>query len=920
MNQRQLTCDSNRITLFLERALNDLDQAAFEAHLTECQTCCRQLESAAADRDVWEDVRDALAETAFGDEPAVSDCEQAEDFGHRMVLDLLAPTDDDRMLGRLGAYEIAGVIGRGGMGIVLKGLDPALHRYVAIKVLAPDLAVNGAARKRFSREAQAAAAVVHENVIEIYGVADDAGLPYIVMSYIRGTPLQRRLDDEGPLQLVEVLRIGMQVAAGLSAAHAQGLVHRDVKPANILLADGVERVKLTDFGLARATDDATLTRSGIIAGTPQYMSPEQARGDSIDHRSDLFSLGSVLYAMCTGRPPFRAPTPFGVLARITNDAPTPIRDINSEIPDWLSNIILQLLAKHPEDRFASATEVAQLLEACLAHVQQPTVVALPRHQRPWSHRQFSVTRRGVITMLAAAGLVFLGMVLGSTHSAPDISGAWAGTGWGNVTLKAEKFGRYSGTYTDTHGPDNGTIKLKWSVLERQYKGSWREGNDRFGKISVRLDGNQLRGAWTTSKKSRINPGNPSLTDLSWNRGHREAFRATPPSNTIKPSGKLNDTPHDSLALLFHTELPSRVHAMAHSPDGKTVAIGIKDQVRLHDASTGQHQRTLELINDDEESAFSDDAIIGVFHAQRTRVAAQALAFSPDSNVLVVGTSIGQVKLFLRDSGQFLRALDDVDRDNQEHHPLPPFLDLPLAHRQVSALAISGDGKFLASAGSPVDYKLDGVRRLGAGPNHGVLKVWDLNSGNLLADLKGEHNNHVLDVQFSPDGKLLASAGNWRSNRSFGSGVKVWDMTTRQVRKILVPPQHAGTPLSLDFSPDGTRIVVGTMEYDKVTDVTSGRISVYFPASGILNLTWLTLRSARPVAYARDGAVVAAFSGKDELTLWNASTGQSTATLRPHAENGASWNGFSLSPREDVVVLSGLRGRNGFLEAYRLRER
>ena len=281
------------------------------------------------------------------------------------------------MLGRWGIYEVVGVVGTGGMGVVLKALDAALNRYVAIKILAPHLGSSGAARKRFSREAQASAAVVHDNVIEIYGVSEAAGLPYLVMPYVRGPSLQRRLDDEGPLAVVEILRVGMQAAAGLAAAHAQGLVHRDVKPANILLADGIERVKLTDFGLARAADDASLTRTGIIAGTPQYMSPEQARGEPVDQRSDLFSLGSVLYAMCTGRPPFRAETSYGVLRRITDDEPRPIREINPEIPEWLCGIVAKLMAKRPDDRFQSASEVSALLEQCLAHVQQPTAVPLP---------------------------------------------------------------------------------------------------------------------------------------------------------------------------------------------------------------------------------------------------------------------------------------------------------------------------------------------------------------------------------------------------------------------------------------------------------------------------------------------------------------------------------------------------------------
>src|SRR6202007_1088279 len=147
---------------------------------------------------------------------------------------------------------------------------------------------------------KAAAAVVHEHVVAIHGVDTWKGLPYLVMSFVPGRSLQERIDREGPLQVKEILRIGMQAASGLAAAHAQGLVHRDVKPANILLENGVERTRLTDFGLARAGSDAALTQSGVVAGTPQYMAPEQARGETVDHRADLFSLGSTLYAMCTG--------------------------------------------------------------------------------------------------------------------------------------------------------------------------------------------------------------------------------------------------------------------------------------------------------------------------------------------------------------------------------------------------------------------------------------------------------------------------------------------------------------------------------------------------------------------------------------------------------------------------------------------
>ena len=288
-----------------------------------------------------------------------------------IALDFLQPSTKPGSLGRLGHYEVLEALGRGGFGVVLKAFDERLHCVVAVKVMGPRLAATSPARKRFLREARATASIRHENVVAIYAV-EEQPIPHLVMEYIAGQTLQQKLDQTGPLETSEVLRLGQHVAGALAAAHAQGLIHRDIKPANILLECGVEpRVKVTDFGLARAADDASLTQSGFIAGTPMYMAPEQARGEAIDHRADLFSLGSVLYVMCSGRPPFRASTTLAVLKRVTEDAPRPIREIIPEVPEWLCALIAKLHAKEPADRFASAKEVADLLGRCLSEVQQP---------------------------------------------------------------------------------------------------------------------------------------------------------------------------------------------------------------------------------------------------------------------------------------------------------------------------------------------------------------------------------------------------------------------------------------------------------------------------------------------------------------------------------------------------------------------
>ena len=371
-----LQCDANGITRFLSHELGEPELVSLERHLECCAACRAQLQNMAAGGRDWDQAGDFLKDQPFDLESLTwsgsqnSLAEELEATKCR-ALSLLAPTDDPQMLGRIGPYEVSALIGLGGMGAVFKGFDRSLNRFVAVKVLAAHLALTGSARSRFAREAQAAAAVIHDNVIAIHSVAEDCNPPYLVMPYIRGESLEQRLNNQGPLMVPEILRIAMQVAAGLAAAHAQGLVHRDIKPGNILLEDGVERVRITDFGLARAVDDASLTLSGMIAGTPQFMSPEQARGDAIDERSDLFSLGSLMYVMCTGRPPFRAETSFGTLRKITDAEPRSIRELRPDVPFWLGRIISKLMEKSPTERHQTAGHVEELLQRCLAHLQTP---------------------------------------------------------------------------------------------------------------------------------------------------------------------------------------------------------------------------------------------------------------------------------------------------------------------------------------------------------------------------------------------------------------------------------------------------------------------------------------------------------------------------------------------------------------------
>ncbi|MEZ6088611.1 MAG: protein kinase [Pirellulaceae bacterium] len=310
-------------------------------------------------------VEPGLQETTIAESGGLCDANDVETSDVQAAfLRLLDPPTREGWLGRLGHYEIEEILGQGAFGIVAKAFDEKLHRVVAIKMMSPALAATSPPRKRFLREARTSAAVQHENIVGIHAV-EEQPIPFLVMEYIAGQTLQQRMDGHGPFTPEEVITFGQQIAAGLAAAHAVNLIHRDIKPSNILLTDGPnERAKITDFGLARAVDDASMTRTGTIAGTPMYMAPEQVQGETLDHRADLFSLGSVLYQMASGRPPFRASNTIAVLKRVCDDTPRPINDIIPGTPDWLCGIIARLLEKDRSNRFQTAEEVAGVLGQC----------------------------------------------------------------------------------------------------------------------------------------------------------------------------------------------------------------------------------------------------------------------------------------------------------------------------------------------------------------------------------------------------------------------------------------------------------------------------------------------------------------------------------------------------------------------------
>jgi serine/threonine protein kinase/predicted esterase len=378
-------CASTTVQKFLNGQLDLSQEASLVEHLDACDDCRHAMEAMVAPSGGWSEMK-SLLETGSATYDLSSDFSTsvaevgiptyAQDMARYVKLH---PSDDPSKMGRMGTMEIIGVVGRGGMGIVFKAHDTVLSRIVAIKVLDPMIANLESARKRFARESRAMASISHEHIVPVYAVDEHRQLPYLVMEYVPGGTLENRL-AQGPMDAIEITRSVLQIAKGLEAAHRVGIIHRDIKPSNILLDSGTERIRVADFGLARGLDDLAATRSFTLVGTPQFMSPEQVRGDTCDARSDLFSLGSLMFALCTGNSPFQADGVYATMQRIVNDTPFSIANYRNDLPDWMLSMTDRLLAKEPCNRFQSAEEVVVALEQELSLLQGPSRES---PSRPW---------------------------------------------------------------------------------------------------------------------------------------------------------------------------------------------------------------------------------------------------------------------------------------------------------------------------------------------------------------------------------------------------------------------------------------------------------------------------------------------------------------------------------------------------------
>ena len=636
----------------------------------------------------------------------------------------LEPSQESNSIGRLQQFEIKRIIGRGGMGVVLEAFDTDLRRSVAIKVLSPKLQSDEVARERFCREGRAAASISHEHVVQMHQVSrpDDSKVAFLVMQLIEGETLEDRLFAKSALPPEEVAKIGMQIAAGLAAAHAEGLVHRDIKPANVLIEKATDRVKLTDFGLARVSDEVKLTQTGMLTGTVLYMSPEQALGEKLDERSDLFSLGAVLFEMATGASPFNAPTAVGVMKQIMDETPPAPHKLNPAIGKPTSDLIMQLLSKKRDQRPDSADAVARALASVVTEfgpispLQVPAVPSAEVKKLSGTHSVASRTLSlggWVISAILVAGLAISMLTSGTDRygSSRQFPSVLLDDNPGNV---------WAAEFTDTGesiiaGIGDGSVRL-WDIERQEVVKSFQAH-----------DGNVWNVKLHPTKDFVATAGDDALVKL-WDSKTFELIHTWKADNTVRG---LAFSPTDERVLIagdrggtIHVydiqsgeEIKSHSHdgailGVSFSHDGKLIASGGSDKiVRIFEAETFDQRQTL---------SGHPGPIYSVAFAQQGPLLA-SVGFKED--ILVWNAETGEnVQTFQSDNG-----------DNW-------------------GVAFCQSQRYLATSGQG-----------------GTAQLWDVTAGSKITTLRG-HSSAVHYVAIDSQNKRIATC-------SRDGSIRIWDISS-----------------------------------------------------------------------------------------------------------------------------------------------
>lgn len=746
---------TDQLSKLIQGTLSVRNNDMFTVHLGDCEACREVLQSLATGEipvealvgelnelsktdqsALWNAIEKVTGEvhavsksSNATDTPMSSQSPVSTDFGRAgsvssvsdwIDLGFLEPSNDTAYIGKLQHFLVSRVIGRGGMGLVLEAFDTQLHRSVAIKVLNPQYQTDEIARQRFCREGRAVAAISHEHVASIFQVAqlNNSEVVFLVMQLVDGDTLENRLRSGGPLPTCESVRLAIQIAAGLSATHKQELVHRDIKPANILIENASGRVKLTDFGLAIALDDVKLTKTGVITGTPLYMSPEQTLGKPADERSDLFSFGAVMYEMASGIPPFQSQSTLGVMQRIRDEAPVPPNIVNASVPQPMSELIMSLLEKKSERRPRSAVDVVNALVAIATDHCLISPLQLPAMDTNGAEKAALSSNRNQNRLTTLAWLI----ACLATATAIASLVLWPrkdlGDSFPSVTLPGN-----SGTVWSVDFSKGGS-KVAAAIEDGSVR-IWNIDNQELEKNFYAHRGIVWKVEYHSSKPLFLTSGDDASIKL-WNADTYELIREwkadnavrsvtfSPTNNQIAAGDRVGNLlvfDFNTGELIAHKVVPGSILGVDYSADGKLIAsVGSEKVVRIFDSNTLEERQSLNG---------HDGAIYNV-------------AFAPCGHLLA---SVGwdkNVRIWNTETGAEVMNLEGSEGD-------------------VWGVSFCGDGDHIIT-----------------GEQMGAARVWDMRTRKPIATLRG-HTSAVHNVSLDPNSPRIATS-------SRDGTIRIWDMS------------------------------------------------------------------------------------------------------------------------------------------------
>lgn len=810
------TCPDDETLVRLLAGLLPADSAEFhEQHLAHCADCLARAERLTAHDSLME----SLCATPGGDdtisaaeEPVVralierlSGLSDAPLFKPTLSDDelrsLLSPPQQDGELGRLGPFRVLEILGVGGMGVVFRAEDMPLGRIVALKAMKPQLAASRAACERFRREACAAASFEHNHVVTIYQVGEERGIPFFSMELLEGESLRSRLQREGSLPVREVIRIGREIAEGLAAAHRRGPLHRDIKPDNIWLESEHGQVKIVDFGLVCAVDQrSSLTHSGTILGTPHYMAPEQVCGEAVDERCDLFSLGSLLYHLATGQPPFAGSNLFATLVAVSQQDVSPPHVLNPQLPRELSDVIMQLLAKQPENRIQTASEVVRRLGQIERGLSTGEIAVAAQPPRRRIRRWLSVG--GFAAALLLAVVVYVITDKGTLVIEADDSVAVTVEA-GEVKIQDKASGRQFGVSVGENALRPGEYEIVAAELPAGVQFSAREFSIHRGKeqrIRISLRSGPLAAEAKPSSASTSAKAEPPKTETLGTVETVESL-VVQPGQPISPFVLVREPavlPGVHAWTVETTEQRSEVTLIVFSPDGRRVATsGYDGVVRIWDPENRTLQKMIVCPRRVQDICWSPDGTsLATTHPEgseanqgdvcvwriepdvkcvrRFRRAAWQVRWSPDGRTLC-GVEPGPTTFWNTDSGEIIAKL-------------------PTGYGLIRQ-PWSADGRTFAYT------------------NNEQIKLWDA-AKNLTTTLPV---TNCTTAAWSPRGFQIAALRHL-PNKSVQ--IEVWDATQGTQMHAITVKSQATARGSFSWSPDGTTIAVHTGDTVDLWDVAS----------------------------------------------------------------------------------------------------